>query len=108
MTEEIFNSGNVSVNVLQIRKGGYCSEHQHAKKSNLFHVISGALEVCLWPEGPGGHPDTIVLEAGMRTFIPSGVWHKFRALADTACVEIYDVRLAGEDIVRRTKGGIDA
>jgi len=37
--------------------------------------------------------------------IPAGVYHKFRALEDTVCLEIYESAEIEEDIARRTVGG---
>jgi len=105
-TEEIFNNGTVSVNVLKIRRGGYCSEHQHAQKTNLFHIISGKLSISQWrgcSEGEG--PDLTVLCGGQSTLVPIGVWHKFQAIEDTLCIEIYAVKINGDDITRRNQGG---
>ena len=102
-TEEIFNNGIVSVNHLKIKKGGHCSEHRHSKKSNIFFVISGNLVIEIWK---GGVNDETVIWQGDSTTIEPGVYHKFRALTDVECLEIYEVRLDGEDIERRTVGGI--
>lgn len=106
VTEEIFNNGTISVNILLIQKGGFCSEHQHAQKENLFFVISGALEISQWAGcSEGERPDVTRLGPGQSTTIPVGAWHKFKALEDTYCIEIYAVRFNGEDIRRRTQGG---
>jgi quercetin dioxygenase-like cupin family protein len=107
-TEEIYNNGTISINVLEIKKGGFSSEHQHGRKVNMFHVISGRLEIDQWPGvSEGEKPDMTVLEAGQQTLIPIGAWHGFKALEDTLCLEIYAVRLIGEDIARRTHGGME-
>lgn len=102
----MFSNGTISVNLLQIYKGGYCSEHQHGQKMNMFHVIDGKLEVSQWPgTSEGERPDVTILEAGQSTIIPVGVWHKFRALENTTCLEVYSIRFTGLDICRRTQGG---
>ena len=103
-TELVFESMTTSVHFLNIRKGGYCSEHQHGQKLNHFYVISGELEVLIWPEGVNV-PDSTVLYAGHALTIPINVWHKFQALKDTLCIETYEVRFAGPDIERRVEGG---
>lgn len=101
VTEELFNSGTVSVNHLKIKAGGYCSEHRHYKKSNLFFIISGNLKIEIWRNGA---KDETVLWPGEHTVVEPGVWHRFKALTDVECLEIYEVRLS-EDIDRRTEGG---
>ena len=108
-TEEIFNNGVVSLNVLNIKRGGYCSEHQHSSKTNVFFVLSGRLEISQWPGSTEGEvPDVTVLEKGGSTRIPPGVWHKFRALEPTECLEYYLVLFSGPDITRRSRGGVEA
>ena len=106
-TEEIYNNGILSVNVLHVKKGGFCSEHQHARKSNLFHIVSGRLQIVQWQGCTEGEaPDATVAVSGESTAIPAGVWHQFEALEDTLCLEIYEVRFSGDDITRRTHGGM--
>jgi len=102
-TEEIFNNGIVSVNHLKIKKDGYCSEHYHRKKSNMFFIISGNLAVKIW-KGEGVTDETVIWP-GESTTVEPGVYHQFRALTDVECLEIYSVELKGEDIDRRTQGG---
>ena len=104
-TEEIFNNGIVSVHRLKIEKDGYCSKHTHQFKSNLFHVISGNLKIEQWTN-PVDHDDTVVV-TGEKCEIPPLVWHRFKALTDVECIEIYEVKLRGEDIVRDGHGGIE-
>ena len=110
-TEEIFNNGVVSVNHLKIKKGGFCSEHYHERKANMFFIISGNLAIKLWEPGDDRPmhrdiPDETVLWPGESTTIKPGVIHQFRALTDVECMEIYNVELRGEDIDRRTQGGM--
>jgi len=104
-TEEIFNNGIVSVHYLKIKKGGYCSEHKHRMKSNLFFVISGNLKVSIWT-GSGMKDDTVVWQ-GESTEIPPGVYHQFKALTDVECFEIYEVKFRDADIERKTTGGAE-
>jgi len=102
-TEEIFNDGKVSVHYLWIKEKGYCSEHQHVGKSNLFYVISGQLEISIWREKG---VDKTIIGNGESSFVPPGVYHKFKAIYDTECIEIYETKLDPDDIERRVLGGI--
>jgi len=102
-TEEIFNNGIVSVNHLKIKKGGYCSEHSHKMKSNIFFIISGNLKLSIWKEGD--IKDDTVIWQGESSEVPPGVFHGFKALTDVDCLEIYEAKLRDEDIERRTQGG---
>lgn len=101
---EIFESGTVSVHHLKIKKDGFCSEHRHQFKSNLFFVVSGNLKLIIWNES--GMKDETVVWPGETTEIPPGVYHKFEALTDVECIEICEVKFMGEDIKRRTEGGV--
>lgn len=103
-TECIFSNGIVSVHFLDIKKGGYCSEHCHKQKTNRFYVIKGDLEISVWEDKTTC--DKTILRAGQSTVIPFDVWHKFRAITDVECIEVYEVKSDGDDIERRTQGGI--
>ena len=103
-TEEIFNNGIVSVNHLKIKQDGFCSEHYHRQKSNMFFIIAGNLLIRIWKDGKV--TDETVLWPGESTTIKPGDIHQFRAQTDVECLEIYSICPLGEDIVRRTVGGI--
>ena len=108
-TEDVFTDGDtVAAHLLHVQRGGYCSEHQHAHKANLFHVLSGRLEIERWPggSGEGARPDVTVLGPGQSTAVETGVWHRFRAAEDTVCLEICHGALVGDDIQRRSQGGV--
>ena len=102
-TTEIFITDTVSAHYLHIKKGGYCSEHSHDHKSNLFFVISGKLKITIWMDDI---PDVTVLGPGSSSAIPPGYFHKFEALEETRCIEFYRVFLQEPDIERRTEGGL--
>ena len=104
-TEEIFNNGIVSVHHLSIKKGGYSSKHWHQFKANIFHVISGELKIEIWQTRK--KLDVTVLDVGEKCYIPPHLVHRFIALSDVECYEIYEVKLRGEDIERETVGGSD-
>ena len=103
-TEEIFNNGIVSVNHLKIKKGGFCSEHTHQRKTNMFFVVSGNLLVKIWKTV--GVVDETVIWPGESTTVPPGVTHQFRAQTDVECFEIYSLPPLGEDITRYSTGGM--
>ncbi len=104
-TELIFTNGIVSVYFLNIKKGGFCSEHRHKQKTNKFYVTKGELEISIWEVG--NLRDKTILRDGQSTIIPFDVWHKFKGLTDVQCIEIYEVKFSGEDIERRIVGGLD-
>ncbi len=104
-TTDIFSNATVSVHHLEIKKGGFCSEHLHRQKTNKFYVVKGELEISIWEDKETC--DKTILREGQSTIIPFGVWHKFKALTDVLCIEMYEVKFMGEDIERRTQGGLD-
>jgi len=105
-TTEVFKSQSVEVHVIEIVKGGYCSIHDH-KKMNLFHVISGKLEIEIWVDGK--ITDKTTIEKGETTAVYAGFEHQFKALEDTICLEIYHIFLEPGDINRRpgSQGGVE-
>lgn len=104
-TENVFSNGIVSVHFLNVLKGGYCSEHRHGQKTNQFYVIKGELEISIWEDKKTC--DKTIIKAGQSTTIPFGVWHKFKGLTEAQCIEIYEVKFSGEDIERKTVGGLE-
>lgn len=103
-TSEILQTPHLQIHLLEIEKGGYCSEHRHDHKTNHFVVLIGRLEILTWPAG-SDRPDRTVLASDEQTEIPAGVWHQFRALDKTLALEIYAPTPIEEDIERRTAGG---
>lgn len=103
-TIELFRNNTTSTHYLEINSGGYCSEHKHAQKENIFYVIEGELEIVWWDDDGMEHRHWIAKENCFT--IPVGVWHCFRALTSVKCIEIYDYKYDGIDIERRTQGGL--
>lgn len=96
-----------SIHLLEIRAGGYSSEHKHFRKVNHFYVISGELEIRQWMNG-SRDPDSTILSAGDSITVPVGVWHQFNAITDCLCLETYEAAPVETDIERRTVGGVVA
>lgn len=105
-TEEIFDKNNTEVHHLKIKKGGYCSIHEHVKgKKSMFFVIQGNLKISVW-NNPDFSDDS-VLWAGDRCDVDCNIKHQFKALTDVECIEIYYAELDKADIVRHTTGGLE-
>ena len=102
-TTEFFRNAMVSAHHLEIKKGGFCSEHIHEHKYNLFYVISGKLKITIWRENDV--KDETILTKGQFSAVSPSFYHKFEGLEKTECVEIYQVLLNEPDIKRRTQGG---
>lgn len=103
-TQSIFVGPHSETHFLKIREGGYCSEHKHKKKWNRFFLISGRLKVIIFRENG---EDVTILTHGQFTDVPPGCFHKFEAVEDSQCLEIYWIDSINTcDIERRTEGGI--
>ena len=50
--------------------------------------------------------DKTIISTGEMTIVKPGAYHKFEALEDTICYEIYWVELNPSDIVREDIGGV--
>ena len=72
-------------------------------KSNIFFVLAGNLKLTTWTSE--GIEDETVIWPGENAEILPGIYHKFTALTDVECLEIYEVKFRGPDIERRTTGG---
>ncbi len=106
-TTELFRNGTTSTHYLEIKKGGYCSEHRHAQKANVFYLIEGELRIWFGASGVWDIHGASVLSEKYRVIrIEPGTWHKFHALTDVKCIEIYDYKYDGVDIERRIAGGL--
>ena len=98
---------------IEVKAGGYCSEHIHRAKHNLFYVESGVLKVTLWNDGPGASVlaggkhaiDETIMRPGDSMPIPPNRAHKFEGVSAVVAYEVYWAELS-EDIERRTQGGL--
>lgn len=107
LTRRVFFQNNVEVHYMEIKPGGYCSEHHHAMKYNRFIVLDGQLVVRTWKSGENEYPDIVELNAFDEYTIKPGIIHKFENVGQSVCkaLEIYWTELSTDDIVRRTIGG---
>lgn len=110
-TQRVYERNGVSIAHATIVRGGYSSKHYHAKKDNVFQVVTGLLHVQLFVDGPEASPVTYVLAPGMTYRVPAGTWHRFVASSPTELIEVYDSAdedpPSPQDIVRHDEGGVD-
>lgn len=102
-TTKFFENAIVSAHHLEINEGGYCSEHYHKYKFNLFYVISGKLELTIWRKGKT--KDVTIVGPGQASAISPSFYHMFKGITKCEAIEIYQVLLIDPDIERRTEGG---
>lgn len=89
---------SLETSLLLVRAGYRCSWHVHAHKWNLFTVIEGCI-------GIKTEEGETMLHAGEEFTVEPGVYHEFRAYAETRMVEIMYVEYQEGDIHRGTVGG---
>lgn len=107
-TSTIFYKNNVKIARITIKKGGYCSTHEHLHMNNMFYVEKGKLEVLIYRKDANETiEDKTILEPGNMTYVEPLVDHCFRALEDSVAFEIYWVELNENDINRKNVGGIE-
>lgn len=105
-TELIVDGVFYSVHLLHLDQGGFCSEHFHHRKINRFHVLTGRLQIHIWPAGVSqDQPDTTELSDGQGMVVANGIWHSFTAITPCVLLEIYEAAPIEEDIIRRSVGG---
>lgn len=103
-TECLIDTPYVQLHRIKVNKGGYCSEHIHHGRANVFMLISGEMEILV---GEGIHQKTVHLQPHVPLTVQPGVMHKFRCLkADAVCDEIYYPVLSQSDIWRASQGGV--
>tara|TARA_R100000988_G_C3856999_1_gene97524 strand:+ start:64 stop:465 length:402 start_codon:yes stop_codon:yes gene_type:complete len=120
-TEPIHQAPAVEVHRIKVDPDGYCSQHKHQSKINMFYVISGGLEIQRWKDY--GLCDSTYLYAGDTSIVPAGEMHKFiaqppldkkcttcngtgKAPEQTEALEIYWAELNHHDIIRENVGGV--
>ena len=104
-TQEIFKNSNFEFHRIEAKQGGFCSIHKHVHKFNAFYIEKGSMKLTIY-ENDDDLVDETIANAGDFTIVKPGNYHKFEALEDTICYEIYWVELNHQDIERKDVGGI--
>lgn len=103
-TDSIEENSFCELHRLETFAGSYCSKHLHKYKSNLFFVEKGKILVRVWQLGPDKDPDETILETGMTTKVPPGLYHQFEAIDDSIVYELYFPQGISHDIERLNIG----
>ena len=101
--QRIISKEMFEVNRIEIVEGGYCSEHKHQYKYNGFYVESGELKITTWDNDL---VQNVMLFSGDYLQVEPNVSHKFNAVSNVVCYEIYWVQISEDDIQRGMKGGV--
>ena len=97
---------------IEVRRGGFCSRHLHARQHNTFVIVSGTLRVCLLlSRSSGGMAEYCLRPDGLRCItIEAGMVHWFVAEQDVVALELYTPDGASppdqQDIERFSEGGV--
>lgn len=111
-TAPVFSKNGVSIHRIEIKKGGYSSEHLHEHRWNAFYCESGRVEIHTHRRETDLR-DVTVLYPGDQTTVAPGDMHYFKAMEKSVVYEIYYAECDDRDIKRpisegnRSKGGID-
>ena len=105
-TKNIFKNSNFEIHIIEAKKGGFCSIHQHAYKFNAFYIENGLMKISIYENDDYNSAAETIIKDGDLTIIKPGNFHKFEAIEDTICYEIYWVELDHNDIERKNVGGI--
>lgn len=102
-TTKIFDNINIEIHKMDCLKDGYCSEHKHKHKYNMFHVVDGELKIT---EFLDKYDDITYIKDGESCQVSPEIYHKFEVVKDTIALEIYWTELSASDIERRSSGGM--
>ena len=104
-TQDVFKNNNFELHRIEAKKGGFCSVHKHLHKFNAFFIEKGKLKITIY-ETDYDLVDETIISDGDLTIVKPGNFHKFEALEDTVCYEIYWTELQFNDIERKNVGGV--
>jgi len=104
-TQDIFKNSNFELHRIEAKKGGFSSIHCHVYKFNAFYIEKGSLKITIY-ENDYNLIDETIITKGELTIVKPGNYHKFEAIEDTVCYEIYWAELNHQDIERKNVGGI--
>lgn len=110
-TEALHDSAYHFAARIDVKAGGFCSQHKHLLKWNGFSVVRGRMVIEIWNAGShlSDPPDTsILLGPGDYYSVPPGQVHRFYCDVPTCAMETYwsHTTVREDDIVRLSLGGI--
>lgn len=84
---QLVREGYCQVNVVQSKGGTFRGNHFHAKNTETFYIISGALDLTVVKDGI---TEEYKFKSGDMFSIPPNVVHNFSYTKDTYLVGMYD------------------
>lgn len=109
----LWDTAELRIEPIEILKGGYSSEHCHARQDNLFILVDGRVDIRIFAEGskPGEKwVDVFSLSRSWQSrLVPAGVWHQFYCHDPSKLVEVYfPAEIDASDIKRRSQNGVES
>lgn len=99
LKEILHLSDTAQLDFLSINEDSSCSVHIHYHKYNLFYVVCGKLEITLFTKN--GEKRYTLDEDRRIMIVRPGVYHQFKALEPTECIEYSYVQYSVDDINRK-------
>lgn len=100
---------NYCVDILYIKKGGFCSWHTHRSKKNKFICLKGSIKIFTSSKQTEDAIDIVntkLLQENETYTVKEGIVHKFQAVEDSIITEVSFVYCDPKDINRISTGGI--
>lgn len=112
MFSRLYQDQFLIVDHIKAKRGGFSSIHYHERKTNLFVVERGMLQVSTYIRSALDSNE--VIKQGIATLLPGyefvvmpGMLHQFLALEDSWAYEVYwGAMIDPDDIVRLSQNGI--
>lgn len=99
----IVNSDLYCGKIMELDKGKRCSIHYHKIKDETFHILSGSVQINLFPDGYPGEPKVLFMKPRESVHIPQMLIHQFIGIEDSKILEI-STKHFEEDSYRLLKG----
>ncbi len=105
VTECVYESASMEIHNLTIKANTWCSKHFHRNKVNIFHLLSGEVDVVVYLEKIGKVRISKLTESDPRLVVLCNIWHRFIGIKDSQLIEIYETRnIVPDDIEREDEG----
>jgi alkylation response protein AidB-like acyl-CoA dehydrogenase/mannose-6-phosphate isomerase-like protein (cupin superfamily) len=86
----IHRDDRLEVTAAHWQAGGQSALHGHGDSAAAYSVLSGSIEEERWIPHKGGYRyEKVVVNAGDRTYLPPGSFHRVRALEETVTLHRY-------------------
>ena len=99
----IVNSELYCSKIMELTKDKKCSIHYHKIKDETFYILSGKVQMNLYPTGYPGEAKIEMMKPGDTLHIPRELIHQFIGIEDSQILEVSTQHFE-EDSYRLLKG----